>query len=413
MFHIGIDDTDSKEAMCTTYLGAMLKDELAEFSDILALKLVRLNPNIEWKTRGNGSIALVVETVDEKKAKRVVENSVKENAEFGDKNTNPGIVFFHGEIPEEFKTFYYKTLHGTVKIREAEDLAATYGAEIRKFKNGRGIIGALAAIGSNFQDHTHEIIAYRAKDRQGEERNVDRASVVKMDKATRPLTHNNVDYKSGRILITPRSHCPVLFGIRGENEDVLKKAFSMVKTEDKIERMAIFDTNQCTDAHLEDVDKISKVRPFSSVVIRGTVKAPAKRIPGGHVIFSITDDLDEIDCAAYEPTGDFRDIINRLMPGDVVRASGGVKNTVAMTINLEKLEISNLMDLQKEQNPVCEVCGKRMKSAGKNQGFRCKRCKTYKEKKEKVKIERNLTKGVYQVPPRAMRHLSKPLSRLT
>ncbi|MFQ5888104.1 MAG: tRNA(Ile2) 2-agmatinylcytidine synthetase, partial [Candidatus Hydrothermarchaeales archaeon] len=64
MFHIGLDDTDSKEGMCTTYLGALLKDELADFSKILSLKLVRLNPNIEWKTRGNGSIGLAVETED-------------------------------------------------------------------------------------------------------------------------------------------------------------------------------------------------------------------------------------------------------------------------------------------------------------------------------------------------------------
>lgn len=412
MLHIGIDDTDSKEGMCTTYLGAVLKDKLKGIAEIQSLKLVRLNPNIKWKTRGNGSIALAVKTEDEKKVKSIVEKLVKENAEFDDKNTNPGIVYYTGKVPGEFKKFYHKALHEIVEIKEAEELANTYGAETLKFKNGRGIIGALAAIGSDLQDHTYEIIAYRGRDKQGQNRKVDKKSVIQMDKATHPLTYNNLDYETGKILITPHSPCPVLFGIRGENKEVLKKAFSIVKTEDKIERTAIYITNQCTDAHLEAVAKISEIRPYSSVEVKGKVKVPPKKIEGGHVIFKIKDRSNtEIYCAAYEPTGDFRKIINKLKPGDIITASGGVKNTIGLTINLEKLEIQELVDSYREQNPLCPECGKRMKSAGRGQGYRCKRCKTHKEKREKTLIERELKPGVYQVPPRAMRHLSRPLGR--
>ena len=47
-YHIGIDDTDSHEGMCTTYLATLLVDTLenhgVEFLDFP--KLVRLNPNI-------------------------------------------------------------------------------------------------------------------------------------------------------------------------------------------------------------------------------------------------------------------------------------------------------------------------------------------------------------------------------
>ncbi len=412
MLHIGIDDTDSKKGMCTTYLGAVLKDTLEGIAEIQSLKLVRLNPNIKWKTRGNGSIVMVVKTEDEKEVKNIVEKLVKENAEFDDKNTNPGIVYYTGKIPEEFKKFYHKALHEVVEIKDAEELANAHGAETLKFKNGRGIIGALAAIGSDFQDHTHEIIAYRGRDKQGQKRTVDKKSVIQMDKATHPLTYNNLDYDTGKILITPHTSCPVLFGIRGENKEVLKKAFSIVKTEDVIERTAIYLTNQCTDAHLEVVNKISEIRPYSSVEVKGKVKVPPKKIEGGHVIFKIKDKSNtEIYCAAYEPTGDFRKIINKLKPEDVITVSGGVKNTIGLTINLEKLEIHELIDAYSEQNPSCPECGKRMKSAGRGQGYRCKGCKTHKEKREKTMIKRELKPGVYQVPPRAMRHLSKPLGR--
>jgi len=412
MLHIGIDDTDSKKGMCTTYLGAVLKDTLEGIAEIQSLKLVRLNPNIKWKTRGNGSIVIVVKTEDEKAVKNIVEKLVKENAEFEDKNTNPGIVYYTGKIPEEFKKFYHKALHEIVEIKDAEELAHAHGAEALKFKNGRGIIGALAAIGSDLQDHTHEIIAYRGKDKQGQKRTVDKKSVIQMDKATHPLTYNNLDYDTGKILITPHTSCPVIFGIRGENKKVLKKAFNIVKTEDVIERTAIYITNQCTDAHLEVVNKISEIRPYSSVEVKGKVKVLPKKIEGGHVIFKIKDKSNtEIYCAAYEPTGDFRKIINKLKPGDVITVSGGVKNTLGLTINLEKLEIHELIDVYSEQNPSCPECGKRMKSAGRGQGYRCKRCKTQKEKKEKTLIKRELKPGVYQVPPRAMRHLSKPLGR--
>ncbi|MCK4270354.1 MAG: hypothetical protein KAW93_07730, partial [Methanogenium sp.] len=50
---IGVDDTDSPEGMCTTYLGMVLIKRLisAGFS-IKDRMLVRLNPNVRYKTRG-------------------------------------------------------------------------------------------------------------------------------------------------------------------------------------------------------------------------------------------------------------------------------------------------------------------------------------------------------------------------
>ena len=408
--HIGIDDTDSIEGMCTTYLGAVLKDELSEFSTVIESRLVRLNPNIEFKTRGNASVAFRIKTTQPEKAKSLALETVEEYAVFEDKKTNPGVVFFEGKIPQDFKGIYRRALHEVVPIKDAEETAMEHGAEVHKFKNGRGIVGALAAIGSglNASDHTYEIIAYRFKKNWGTERKVDRDSVVQMDKKTSPLTFNNFDYKEERMLITPHSPCPVLFGIRGENPDVLLRAYSMVDPGEPTERDILYTTNQGTDAHLKKVKNIANISPYSSVILKGTVAGEPKTIIGGHVIFPLSDGRGAIDCAAYEPTRDFRWIVRELKPDDEVMVYGGVKSD---TINLEKIEILKLAKVTREENPLCPSCNARMESAGRNQGFRCKRCKTNADSKVKRRIERKLEKKIYQVPPSAMRHLSKPLVR--
>jgi len=60
MVWIGIDDTDSKEGGCTTYICYTIVRKLIENGiDIIGYpRLVRLNPNIPWKTRGNGAVAI-------------------------------------------------------------------------------------------------------------------------------------------------------------------------------------------------------------------------------------------------------------------------------------------------------------------------------------------------------------------
>lgn len=60
---IGIDDTDSNDGMCTTYLGALLLDELQAYGTLETLPLlIRLNPTIPYKTRGNAAVALKIRT---------------------------------------------------------------------------------------------------------------------------------------------------------------------------------------------------------------------------------------------------------------------------------------------------------------------------------------------------------------
>jgi tRNA(Ile2)-agmatinylcytidine synthase len=52
-----------------------------------------------------------------------------------------------------------------------------------------------------------------------------------------------------------------------------------------------------------------------------------------------------------------------------------------------------------------------MKSAGKGQGFRCKKCGTEALSKIRRETERDIKRGLYEVPPCSRRHLAKPLVR--
>ena len=226
-----------------------------------------------------------------------------------------------------------------------------------------------------------------------------------------PSTFNNYDYINKSVVITPNSPCPVLFGIRGDKVIALPKAMRMIRSE-KMLGWVMFLTNQGSDEHLQE-KKISKVEPYQSVIIQGKVISKPRTIIGGHVVFSVSDGK-SIDCTAYEPSKQFRNVIRQLTNGDMVTVYGSVRKE-PLTINIEKIRIDELVEIyQKVSNPVCKVCGKRMKSSGR-EGYKCKRCGTKAEKKDAIfkSIKRKIMKGFYEPPVIARRHLSKPLKRFT
>ena len=124
-----------------------------------------------------------------------------------------------------------------------------------------------------------------------------------MDKEFQPYTFNNVDSEKRRVIIIPRGPDPILFGIRGESPEIVKTAFGIVKPLESVERWVIFRSNQGTDAHLKPFEALSKLEPYSSVIAKGVVSQNPRNSSFRHVIFSIKDGTAEVDCAAYEPTG--------------------------------------------------------------------------------------------------------------
>ncbi len=414
---IGIDDTDSNEGMCTTYLGALLLEELQVYGKVKTLPLlIRLNPTIPYKTRGNASVALKLKTNYPEKVIDHVVSRIEKFARMECEKTNPGTVFILENDYEKLKpilmSFLEKAVRDVIEIEEAKNLISKYGISSRGFKNGRGLIGALAACGAMLNsekwDHTFEYLAYRQKEKWGTLREIEKGSFFEADRETYPETWDTVDLKNRLIVCVPHSADPVLFGIRGKNPAIVTKAASLISTE-PIERFAIYKTNQGTDMHLLSAESLAEIKDMHSYKLEGTVSAIPETINGGHVIFFIQDqEGNKIDCAAFEPTKNFRLLIRKLRTGDRVILSGSVNS---QTLNIEKIEIKNLVTLYREENPVCPTCRKHMKSSGQSQGFRCKKCGTQATSKIRSEIKRNLTAGLYEVPPCARRHLAKPLVR--
>lgn len=405
---IGIDDTDSTRGMCTTYLGAILVDALGEIGEVGRRRLIRLNPNIRWRTRGNAAVCLELDTTEPEIAKDAVLGVIRDHADFEEEKTNPGAAFLEGPVPPELKEFYWRAVQDVIQIEDARQLAEKLGVDAYEFKNGRGIIGAMAAIGAqSLPDHTYELIAYREPERWGTPRKVDEESVWRADRLTYPGQWDTVDRANHILVFLPGGPDPVLFGIRGDDPEAIWEAYNTIKSE-PVGRHVLYKTNQGTDAHIIPAP-IGEAREERSYKVRGTVKAEPYTIEGGHVFTELEDETGRIKLAAFEPTKQFRDIIRSLIPGDEIIAYGSVSNT---TLNLEKIQVVSLATAVETRNPRCPVCHRRMESAGRDQGYRCRSCRTKEEEVEKVELERDLEAGWYEVPPSARRHLAKPLIRM-
>ncbi len=418
LLHIGIDDTDSPEGGCTTYVAALLVEQLeaigCRFVDYP--NLLRLNPNAPWKTRGNGAICLRVYASEEKESeiKKAVIDTVETNAEFQCDNTNPGVVFHIGEVSAEMKAFYNDVVQTIVHLEDAERLIARFSASAVAWKNRRGLIGSLAAIGGTLEgDHTFELLTYRVPEKRGTHRMVDGDSVRRVEE-TIPETFNSVDPETMQVLIAPRGPDPVLYGVRGEAAEAVLEAKGEIAVGEPVERWVIFRTNQGTDAHLARSYQISDLKPRYPSIVTGVVEGGCRIIEGGHFIFTIGDGSGRLDCAAYEPSGGFREVVTKLRSGDEVKVAGGVRETeMGLTLNLERLEVLSLAPEQKLMNPRCPECGGPTESMGAGQGLRCKKCghRGLDLIKVQQEIPREIKLGLYLPPPRAERHLTKPLKR--
>lgn len=409
MITIGVDDTDSEEGLCTTYLAAVMMDRLADLGEIEGFpKLVRLNPCVQFKTRGNAAIAFSLDTDRAEEAKEVALKTLMELSDFSGPKTNPGLVVAEN-VPDELTRFYRRALDEVLEVREAEEIIERYGLWSRSFKNRRGLIGALAAMGAELSDWTYELLAYRRPERWGTPREIDEESVWRADELTYPGTWDTVDHHNRKVVFAPHSKDPVLFGIRGRDPESVLSALKTIRSE-PFERMVIYRTNQGTDAHINE-GEIAGVVENRSYRLRGVVAKEAEAIEGGHLFFPLVseDGGDSISCAAFEPTKNFRERVRALVPGDRIEVYGAVKKR---TLNVEKMEIVALAESKTEKAPICPSCKRKMKSAGRGQGYRCKRCGTKAGGKVEVPLHREIEEGFYEVPPSARRHLSKPLVRM-
>ncbi len=333
---------------------------------------------------------------------------VEKMSRFDCDKTNPGIAVSN---TRPSPSFYWHVVREIAETREAENELRSVGAVWRRYKTGRGIIGATAAMSWRPRDRTWEVIAYRHPSRFGTERCVDPKSVVEMDRRTRN-TFNNYDYENGHVAITPGSPCPILFGIRGDSWRELLKARGMIRGEAQ-DMWLLFMTNQGTEDHVVD-HRVRELKPRDSVQVRVQVSEKPRIIPGGHVIVPVSDGHG-IDAAFYEPSRGLREIARALLPGDELTAIGSVRDE-PRSLNIEKICVRSLVkDVRKYRNPMCPACTKSMHSLGKEKGYVCKKCglKASLRSAKFRAVPRSIKPGWYEPPVASRRHLHKPIRRMS
>jgi tRNA(Ile2)-agmatinylcytidine synthase len=403
--------------MCTTYLTI----EILKSSNLDLIgypKLVRLNPNIPLKTRGNAAISLtlgrgegkgtVIGKIDGeeilsypqyKNEKMDIDvMSIIERFSPNDKDTNPALIITEEENNENF---YWDAVREFVDYRKVMEKAKGQFSCI----NGQiGVVGANAAVSWPRNNPTYELISYLDKGKWSGKHYVDDSSSMLIERSF-PDTFDSFDFRNRYNAIRPTTKTPILFGIRGVNPAKLIQYEGYVKSE-PYSSSIIYETNQATDDHLVE-RPIGNSALYNSSIIRGFVGSGPVWSRGGILTFDVEMNDTKIRAVAMEPTKEFRTLLAKLRKGDEVRVYGGI--TKVGSINIEKIEVVSVSRIKEIRPPVCRNCNTRMESIGRSGGFRCRKCGS-RSKTGDVTIEkREIAPGFYEVPVIARRHLARPL----
>ncbi|WP_333639226.1 tRNA(Ile)(2)-agmatinylcytidine synthase [Pyrobaculum aerophilum] len=358
--YLGIDDTDSHSGGCTTYVGYLLAREVLRkwgpgaFADFP--RLVRLNPNVPFKTRGNAavSLALNVPEGDVEELWKLAIDFVENNARREGK-TDPGVAMAVGEIPWKARLLYKIALTQVVSKSAAQRAGLLIWG-------GRGIIGAVAAVGADLTKSTFELLAYRG----GERRPIPPSLVKLIEAFTFPFTFHNLDGR--RVLIEPKGPDPVYYGIRGITPQHLLYAKSILESHGyRPAGWVIYRTNQAVDAHIEDGVFFNEPTPYSYYKIRGVV-IEAKRIRGRHVVGRLDNGLVFV---AYRHLGKLATELEKCVMCDVVLYGGLKPRAGGLYLYVERAHVLGRYVRVKTR---CPYCGGSLESTGR--GWRCRKCGT-------------------------------------
>jgi tRNA(Ile2)-agmatinylcytidine synthase len=428
---IGIDDTDSPSGGCTTWVLTELLREArdAEVDLIGEPRLVRLNPNVPWKTRGNAALAArfgvgtgprrTVGQVDDGpvvgyargralsvgRARDWIDRAwsvVRRSSRSGEPGTDPALVATPRPLPARL---YWNAVRSIVATADVRRELERRGATVRFEGTDQGLIGASAAIAWPGRRTTYELLAYRAPDRLGQPRRVSRASVRRAVERF-PDLFLCEDPRTRRLLVAPHTPCPILFGLRATDRSAPLGARSWIRSE-PVERWMLFRTNQGTGDHLRP-QAIGALAPFTSGRMSGAVLGAPQLLPGGHVAFSLGDqDGHSVDCLAFEPTKTLPAVARTLQTGDAVRVWGS--RAADPAVRLEGIEIVRLAPrLGPPRAPRCPTCRRSAHSLGRQRGYRCAGCRR-RWPPESARAEPRAPVygvGTYHPTPSARRHLA-------
>lgn len=426
---MGVDDTDGKDGGCTTYVLSELLTAARERSiDLLGEpRLVRLNPNIPFKTRGNGALSACfgIGSGPPRRVAMIGGRSVRgypagrplpraradewfeaawqvvRRLASPEPGTDPALVAAPRRLPAEL---YYRAVRGRVSVASARRVVRAAGGRLRTAGTERGIVGAAAAIAWPGRRATWERIAYRAPSVWGTPRRVDPASVVAAQRADERL-FLCADGRTRRLLVAPHTACPILYGLRSTDRRALATAARRVRSE-PVDRWVVFRTNQGTGDHLSR-RSIRTLRPFDSARVRGTIVGRPVPLRGGHVRFDLTDgSARALTCLVFEPTKTLPTLAAGLEDGDPLELWGG--RAADPELRVEGIRILRPLDRGQSRPPWCPACTRSTDSLGRGRGFRCGRCRRRwpPEAALQVPASSRFGPGTYHPTPSARRHLA-------
>ncbi|MBT60320.1 MAG: hypothetical protein CMA63_02055 [Euryarchaeota archaeon] len=389
---LGLDDTDSLAAGCTTYSMHQLLQSLPNTITHSSLRLVRLWPFARQRTRGNAAVAVELSCSNESEIIEYLDSYWKAHlsglkGEVGSSThdereqfpADPGMVWFSSKHPPS--SFYTDAVRSEVSIESVPSADHSWG--------GHGRIGATAAVAWSSQHCTWEAIAWRQSIRHGLlERRVSASALQHVE--AMETTFLSRDPRHGRGLVSPRGPCPVLFGVRARDARTALAAGEALRRGSETEAtegMRVFATNQATDDHLPPTIHTTVLK--TEVVAKGTCILHTKH---GTML-------------AFSETGDVKNLAQWLIPGDEIEARGLVHQSGV--IHLEKLRVER--SVPHRIRPLCQQCEVRMKSMGSGQGSRCPKCKARTEVQLIDSPRTPPSRSWVQPPLDSRRHLARPV----
>ncbi|MFP3311264.1 MAG: DUF1743 domain-containing protein [Caldivirga sp.] len=387
---VGIDDTDTYDKGCTTYvMYNMLKEFIKTRSEERVVgypRLIRLNPNIPFKTRGNAAVSVSLNVDDIREAVELAEWAVDAYSSRVGK-TSPGIVV---STTNSEHWIYWKAISDVIPIDVALRWMRRLGVVHR---GGRGVIGALASVMADLStDSTFELLAYGESTPKP---NIPTGIVETLDSSTVPLTFENIG--DGYTLIQPHGNDPVVFGVRGDSPYHLLHFATVLTSEVDVEpRWLIYLTNQATEHHMKHIAN----KPYTPGYIEGNVGSVTV-ISGGNLEIKASSGV----VFSYRHYG-----FKRLDKATYLLAYGGLRpGPKDLDLYMEGgVALLGKVDVN---NPKCPRCGGNLESTGRVGLLRCTRC-------ELVTGVPRLLGYVGEVileEPRSseVRHLHKPLGRVS
>ncbi len=387
---LGLDDTDSLKGGCTTEVLFRLLNDLPDDVSFRTPRLVRLWPFAKQRTRGNAAVA--VELITENESELLIHldqwwqqhiESLKgvlgtsDHSERTQYPADPGMIWTSESMTDE--AFYKSAVSSEIELQNVP--------EVTRYWGGNGRIGATAAVLWPATQCTYEAIAWRSNEAEGR-RQLDEVALAEVEDLKDTFLCRNP--KLGTSLLAPRGNSPVLFGIRSWTKDGAQHALDILEQGNDTEPTKgslVFQTNQATGDHLEE--------PVEAYVRSKSI------LKKGHVVLETTQGT----WMAFRQSGHIALLSQWVIKGDLLIGNGLRDEDDVLHLELLKVKKS----ISEQKRPLCVRCNKSMKSMGKNQGLRCKRCNLTSDRGW-VEVERIPPfQNWVQPPPSSRRHLSKPL----